>query len=88
MSRDHIRDSYDVMTGRASVDDDVRKSDLIDVTVILKRENDKAIAVVERDDKDVKWIWLPKSLIEIERKSAAIVEVTLPEWLAKKTGLI
>ena len=59
------------------------KSDLVDVTVTLKRETDKAVLVDHGGDE----CWLPKSLIEIEQDGKAHI-VTLPEWLAQEKGMI
>lgn len=32
--------------------------------------------------------WLPKSQVEFIHKDGGLIEVTLPEWLAKEKGLI
>jgi len=56
----------------------------------LRQEKPLAIAVTDPNAKHLvgtKWIWLPKSKIEIQRKSATEITVTLPEWLAKEKGL-
>lgn len=63
------------------------KSDLIDVTVQLHHETEKAILVSDDGDRD-KAVWLPLSQVEIERKSKGIVIVTMPEWLAADKGLV
>lgn len=63
-------------------------SDLIDLTLSLREQRPKAIAVVDPGKPASKWIWLPRSQIEIEVKAGAVVVVTLPEWLAKDKGLI
>ena len=50
-----------------------------------------AKAVLLSDDGDKKnAVWLPLSQIEIEGKQShgSVVEVTAPEWLLKKNGLI
>ena len=62
------------------------KSDLVDVHMMLKAETEKAVLVY--DDTPDRAIWLPKSQIEIERKGALLVTVTMPEWLAHKHGLV
>lgn len=59
------------------------KSDLVDLAVEIRHETALAYLVYDghRD------VWLPKSQCEVsEERGAAIV--TLPEWLAQKTGLI
>lgn len=68
------------------------KSDLIDVMMILIRETEKAVLVAEDEEHDA--VWLPKSLIEVERKRQLehskrwLVEVTMPEHLAVEKGLL
>jgi hypothetical protein len=71
----------------------VVKSNLIDVTVQMHAETDKAVLVSDDGDKN-KAVWIPKSQIEIafhpsmkERGNGAAT-ITLPEWLAKDKGLI
>jgi hypothetical protein len=65
------------------------KSDVIDVYVYVHRESAKAVCV-SIDGSDGKSEWLPRSQIEFERdpKTLYCATVTLPEWLAKKAGLI
>lgn len=63
------------------------KSDLIDVTMQLHHETEKAVLVSDDGDKD-RAVWLPLSQCEIERKAKGIVVVTLPEWLATEKGLV
>lgn len=62
------------------------KSDIIDVTVHLHHQTDKAVLVSDTGDKDDA-VWLPLSQIEIAPDGAVHV-VTLPEWLAKEKGLV
>jgi hypothetical protein len=69
------------------------KSDLIDLTLEMVFETEKAICVYQpvtsRNKDALKKVWLPKSLIEYEPKKDRIsVDVTLPEWLAHREGLI
>lgn len=66
------------------------KSDLIDLAVEIRHET--ALAYLVHDGhRDV---WLPKSQCEVEETTASGAAssrsrvVTLPEWLAQKTGLI
>lgn len=63
------------------------KSDLIDLSVQLHHETDKAVLVSDDGNKD-KAVWLPLSQIEIERTNGGVVTVTLPEWLATEKGLV
>jgi hypothetical protein len=64
------------------------KSDLIDITVSVIHETEKAVLISETGEKD-KSVWLPKSLIEIEGTSkAGIIIVTIPEQLAIDKKLI
>ena len=66
------------------------RSDLGDIACRVRRETDDAIAIADGStlpDGRERWTWLPKSQVEIER-SEKIDTVTMPEWLAKKKGLI
>ena len=63
------------------------KSDLIDVTVQLHHETDKAILVSDDGDRG-NAVWLPLSQCEIQKQRGGVVIVTLPEWLALDKGLI
>lgn len=63
------------------------KSDLIDLTMQLHAESQKAILVSDEGDK-THAVWLPLSQVEIEHKGKGIVVVTLPEWLAIEKGLV
>lgn len=60
------------------------RSDLIDISVIVKHRTDKAVLVDHGGDQDV---WLPLSQVEISRDENGDV-VTLPEWLALDKGMI
>lgn len=64
------------------------RSDLIDLMLVLRLEKPKSIAVTLVEGDDVKWIWLPKVLIEFEIKGPRLVNVTLSGRLAKEKGLI
>lgn len=67
------------------------KSDLVDLTMRLHHETDKAVLVSD-DGEEKNAIWLPKSQIEIApvpgTGGAGHVLVTLPEWLATSKGLV
>lgn len=77
-------------------DDRVTKSNLCDLDLILHNDNPskQAIAVSLRGDTPFpQWAWLPRSMIEYERKGigvngSALVRVTLPESLATSKGLV
>lgn len=70
-------------------------------TLIEHYDTGKAIKVSE-DGVDARAFWLPHSKIDIRRttkqsqltlpdgqkKNAAVIEVTIPNWLAKEKGLI
>lgn len=62
------------------------KSDLIDVSVKLHHETEKAWLVSDDGDKD-NAVWVPKSQAEIEPKNGVFI-LTLPEWLATDKGLL
>jgi hypothetical protein len=64
------------------------KHELVDLTMQIVRETDKAICV--RDAEDRNPVWLPRSQIEVSTDGAprGCVIVTMPEWLALDKGLI
>lgn len=63
------------------------KSDVIDLTVQLLSETDKAVLVTE--DIPENGVWLPRSQIEIAAADVGGLHiVTLPEWLANEKGMI
>lgn len=62
--------------------------DLVDIEAHLVSSTDKAwkVSLGEVDDHDLLVVyWLPKSLVEWDPDSKTF---TMPEWLAKKKGLI
>lgn len=63
-------------------------SDLVDLTLQMHQNKPLAIAVTDPAKPSSKWIWLPKSQIEIEPKGGAVVVVTMPEWLASSKDLL
>lgn len=63
------------------------KSDLVDLTMKLHAETDRAIRVSD-DGEDRNAVWLPKSQVEFVAVKPGYVEVTLPEWLAIDKGLM
>lgn len=63
------------------------RSDLIDISVVLVHQTDKAVLVDPGFDEEP--VWLPRSAIEIERDgNGKTWTVTLPEALAQSKGLI
>lgn len=63
------------------------KSDLIDITVQLLHETERAVLVT--DSTPEKGVWLPRSQVEIEPADMGRLHVvTLPEWLAIERGLV
>lgn len=64
------------------------KSDLVEVTVLLVTQTEKAVLVSDTGESK-NAVWVPKSQIEIEatdREGAYVI--TLPEWLAIEKGFI
>lgn len=58
---------------------------LCDITGRIEFETDKAI----RFNDGTRVVWLPKSQVEVpEHNQGDVVEITLPEWLAKEKELI
>ena len=62
------------------------KSDLVDIECYVKAEKERAIAIWDGvsmmdDGMRQKWVWLPRSQIEIEPNGKTWT-VTMPEWLA------
>jgi len=66
-----------------------RHNELIDLTMIVHRETDKAILASDSGDPDDA-VWLAKSQIEIvqETTHTSVRTITLPEWIAVEKGLI
>lgn len=63
------------------------KSNVVDLDVQVLRETEKGI-LVTLDIPD-NGVWLPKSQVEIHPAVIeGIIPITLPEWLAKREGLI
>lgn len=63
------------------------KSDLIDITLAVHHQTEKAVLVSDDGDRQ-KAVWLPLSSIEIAPIKGGAAEVTMPEWLALEKGLI
>ncbi len=62
--------------------------DIVDVTLHIHHETDKAILASENGNKKDA-VWLPKSQIEIDRiGNSTEAEIQLPEWLAEEKGLL
>lgn len=58
------------------------KSDLIDITVQIHHETERAWLVSDGGEK----VWIPKSQAEIAPEGKVWV-LTMPEWLAVEKGL-
>lgn len=56
-------------------------------TLYLRREEMDSIAVQEQRGFSP-WIWLPKSKIQFTKKDKGMVDVSMPEWLARDRGLL
>lgn len=77
------------------------KSDLLDLTMALHHETGKAVLVSETGDK-AKAKWIAKSLCEVvhlhedirgktkrgQTVTLPAITLTLPQWIAKREGLI
>jgi len=63
------------------------KSDLLDLSLSLHVETQKAVLVSDTGDK-ADAVWLPLSQIELEKTAPGVYTITLPEWLAAEKGLI
>jgi hypothetical protein len=61
-----------------------RDHKIIDLSVELRHETAMAW-LVHDGHRDV---WIPKSLVEMSSETRGACIVTLPEWLAKREGLI
>lgn len=62
------------------------RSNLIDLSVVLVHETDRAVLI---DHGGAENVWLPKSLCEIERDpNGKTWTLTLPERIAEEKGLI
>jgi Arc/MetJ family transcription regulator len=61
------------------------RSNIIDIDVLLLTETEKAVRVAVSEE--AVGVWLPKSLIEIERTKLGVC-ITLPERIALEKGLI
>lgn len=74
------------------------KSNIVDVSLEPRMVRGKAQAFWQGDykendggkpDAQEEWVWLPLSQIEVtEVTDSPLVEVSMPEWLAKDKGLI
>lgn len=66
------------------------KSDLVEITVRLIRDNANDKAILVEIDKEEK-VWLPRSEIEFElvgSQNSQMIRVQMPEWLAIEKGLV
>jgi hypothetical protein len=66
-------------------------SDLVTLTLRLMKDDPLSLSIAVVDPTKVgkvPWEFLPKSQIEYVEIGTGIVEVTMPEWLAKSKGLV
>lgn len=63
------------------------RTKLVDLTLHLHHETHSALLVSDDGDRD-QAVWLPKSQVEVNETRGAIIEITCPEWLATKEGLV
>lgn len=63
------------------------RSNLIDLSLQLHHETERAILVSDTGDRDDA-VWLAKSQIEYAEIKPGFVDVTCPEWLATERGLV
>ena len=91
------RDTFDRFTaperGRFGDNETIRgndsvRSDLVDLTLTLRKDKPLAIAVTDPAKPGAAWIWLPKSKIEYQMTSPTVAIVSMPQWLALEKGLV
>jgi hypothetical protein len=63
---------------------DTHKSDLVDITCKLIHQTERAILIND----GTKEVWIAKTHVEVTPIKDRLVEVTMPEWLAHREGLI
>ena len=63
------------------------RSDIVDLTLALHIMTDRAVRVSDTGD-DTKAVWLPLSQVEVLKRPGGIVEVSMPERLAREKGLV
>lgn len=62
---------------------------LVEIKIILIRDNPADKAILVRADEDAIGVWLPRSAIEFEpSKARNCITVTMPEALAQEKGLV
>ena len=65
-----------------------RDNEVVEVTLQIHHETEKAYLVSESGDKN-EAVWLPKSMCERGEKAApAIYTFDMPEWLALEKGFL
>lgn len=63
-------------------------AEIIDLSMQLHHETDAALLLSDDGERD-NAVWIPKSWVEdVDRTRDPIIEISLPEWLALKKGLI
>ena len=61
--------------------------ELVDVTVQVHHETDRAVLVSDDGDKE-NAVWIPLSQCEVLKRPRGVAIVTMHEWLALDKGLI
>lgn len=70
------------------------QTQLIDVACKIMQERPASIAVADgtmemhEGRERLKWFWLPRSQIEIDKQPDGSAIVTMPEWLTIEKGLV
>ncbi|MEL6758188.1 MAG: hypothetical protein AAFP81_17285 [Pseudomonadota bacterium] len=63
-------------------------AEIVDLSMEIHHETASALLLSDDGDR-ANAVWIPKSQIEdIDRSKEPIIEVSIPEWLAHKKGLI
>ena len=61
--------------------------DLIEITVMIHHKTDRGVLVSDTGQEDDA-VWLPLAKIDIEPRRNGFAQISVPEWLAKREGLI
>ena len=66
------------------MESEVEDEKVVRITCTICHETEKAVLVdVENDE-----VWLPKSVVHVDRLSDGTAEISVPVWLATAKGLI
>ena len=61
-------------------------TDILDTTVEIHAETDRAIFASQDGDEDSA-VWLPLSQIEVNKRRGDVADISVPDWLAEREGL-